>query len=276
MAQAATSIDATSLGELQSTHKRSVSSAVGPLVSAFLLPVAAAGLIYGVLRFVPASDRETLDKAWLLAAAAPIVSLVVLWSWFKNLGLRVDVHEHGFVLHRRSEAQPCRWEDAVELWSSCFDGSAPATARQPKKGYTVRRRDGVNIQLTSALAGLERLADRVRQETYTRMMPWALSQFQAGGQVSFCMYSLSRMGLTVTAPQVSIGALMISGGMVPTTGGLQTTSVPWSEFSEIRPESQWIRLVRPGLAVDWRIVHASVPNVHVLLALLQQILPKER
>ena len=220
MAAAASPIDVTSLGALQTTHKRSVSSAVGPLVLAFLLPVAAAGLIYGVLRFVPASDRETLEKAWVLAAAAPIGSLFLLWSWFKNLGLRVDVHEHGFVLYRRSGAQMCRWEDAVELWSSCFDGNAPAYGRQPKKGYTIRRRDGWNIQLTSSLAGLEPLADRVRRETYARMMPWALSQFQAGGQVSFGMYSLSRMGLTVTAPQVSIGALMISCGMVPTTGGL--------------------------------------------------------
>jgi hypothetical protein len=258
------------LGALQVVHKRSVVNAVAPLVLAFLLPAAAAAMVYAVLRFVPASNREPLDKAWFLLLAAPVASLVILWSWFGNLGLRVEVHEHGLVLHRRGRAQACRWDDIVELWTAPFEGTSPV-ARQATTGYTIRTRAGTNLQFTAAVAGLERLADRVREETYRRKMPWALSQFQAGGQVSFGMYVVSRHGLSVTAPQVSIGALMLSGGAVGATGATQTTTVPWSEFSEIRPEKQWIRLVRPGLAIDWYVVYRAVPNVHVLLALLQQV-----
>ncbi|MBI5486931.1 MAG: hypothetical protein HY905_06335 [Deltaproteobacteria bacterium] len=266
-------VDSVTLGALQAVHKRSLFNVVGPLFLAVLIPAAAAAMVYAVIRFVPPGERETMDKAWLLAAASVIGSLVLLWSWAKNLGLHVDVHELGFVLHRRSQTQACRWDDIAELWSTPFYGPSPGGGRQTKAGYTVRKRDGTNILLTPALAGLERLAGRVREETYRRMMPWALSQFQAGGQVSFGMYSVSRQGLAVTAPQVSIGAIMLSGGAVTSLGAAQTTFMPWSEFSQVRPESQWLRLVRPGLAIDWTIVYRMVPNMHVLLALLQQVFP---
>ncbi|MBI5500285.1 MAG: hypothetical protein HY907_08585 [Deltaproteobacteria bacterium] len=276
MIMPATEVDTGALGPLQSVHKRSLLNVVGPLFFAVLIPAAAAAMVYAVVRFVPASDRDMLDKAWLLVVASAIGSLALLWSWAKNLGLHVDVHEHGFVLHYRSQTQPCRWDDIAELWSTPFHGATPGSGRQAKTGYTVRKRDGANILLTPALAGLERLADRLREETYRRMMPWALSQFQAGAQVTFGMYSVSRHGLAVSSPQFSLGATMLSGGAVTSLGASQTTFVPWSEFSQVRPETHWLRLVRPGLAIDWMIIYRLVPNSHVLLALLQQVFPNAK
>jgi hypothetical protein len=263
-----------SLGSLVALHKRSVLDAVGPLVLALLIPAVGSGLLLAAARFVPPEDRETLSKAWFVVAASLVGSFIFLWKWWKNQGLAVQVFEQGFVVLRRFASQACRWDEIRELWLCTFDGPAPAYGRPVKKGTTVVKHDGTKLEIPTALARPEELLERLRQETYRRMLPWALNQFQSGGLVSFGVYTVSRQGLTVTAPKFSMAAAMLTGGAAGLAGPVETQSVSWSEFSEVRLESRWIRLKRPGLRTDWYIVYQGVPNVHVLTALLQQILPK--
>ncbi len=149
-----------------------------------------------------------------------------------------------------------------------------AKGRPVKQGTTVVRHDGAKLEIPSAIARSKELLERLRQETYRRMVPWASSQFQSGGLISFGPYTVSRQGLTVTAPKLSMAAARFTGGAAGLAGPIETQSVSWSEFSEVRFESRWIRLVRPGLRMDWYVVYQGVPNVHVLTALLQQVLPK--
>jgi hypothetical protein len=260
-----------SLGSLVALHKRGVLDAVGPLVLALLIPAVASGLMLAAARFVPPEDRETLGKAWFLVAASLVGSFVFLWKWWKNHGLAVQVFEHGFVVLQRPAPQACRWDEIRELWLCTFDGPAPAYGRPVKKGTTVVRHDGTKLEVPSAVARPKELLERLRQETYRRMLPWALSQFQSGGLVSFGPYTLGRQGLTVAAPKISMAALMLTGGAAGIGAPAELQTVPWSEFSEIRLESRWIRLKRPGLRTDWYVVYQGVPNVHVLIALLQQV-----
>jgi hypothetical protein len=274
MAVAPPVADPASLGSLVALHKRSVLDAVGSLVLALLIPAVASAMMVAAARFVPPEDRETFHKAWFLVAASLVGSFVFLWKWWKNHGLAVHVFEHGFVVLQRPAPQACRWDEIRELWLCTFDGPAPAYGRPVKKGTTVVKHDGSKLEIPTAIARSKEFVEKLRQETYRRMGPWAFSQFQSGGLVSFGPYTLSRQGLTVAAPKISIAAMMLTGGAAGLGGPTELQTVPWSEFSEVRLESRWIRLKRPGLRTDWYVVYQAVPNVHVLIALLQQVLPK--
>jgi hypothetical protein len=68
--------------------------------------------------------------------------------------------------------------------------------------------------------------------------------------------------------------MVLTGGAAGIGSSNELTTVPWNAFSAVRFESRWIRLKRPGLQTDWYIVRSSVPNVHVLEALLLQLGPR--
>jgi len=266
--------EAFGLGALQAEHGRSFRDAVLPPLVALLVPGAAAVLLVLASRYVPPTERETFEKAWFLFLVAPLASLFILWRWWRNRGVGAQVFEQGLVVADRSGVQACRWDQVSALWASRFEGGAPAYGQQPQKGYTVVRHDGVKLELPPALARLERLADRLHSETLRWMLPWALSQLQAGAMVPFGPYTVGSRGLTVAAPSYSLATMVLTGGAAGIGSSNELTTVPWNAFSAVRFESRWIRLKRPGLQTDWYIVRSSVPNVHVLEALLLQLGPR--
>ncbi len=252
-------------GPLESHHGRAWTRLVGLPLLALLLALGRGGLTL-VLRYVPEVDPEAASKAWFLMIAAGVGSVVVLWRWWREIGLGVDVHERGLVFHRRGTARGCAWDEIAEVWPVVFDGMLPG--RDQKPGTLVVTRTGERLALGKSLAGWRKLGDRVRAETLRRWLPGVLARFDAGEPVHFGNYAVSRQGITIQTAgtaQLLLGAALGGGA-----GPLQATTLPWSAFSQMRPERQWLRLVRPGLTIDWYVPYNAMPNSHLLLALLAQ------
>ncbi|MBN1769799.1 MAG: hypothetical protein JXB32_00950 [Deltaproteobacteria bacterium] len=253
-------------GPLQEHHGRAWTRVVGQPLLALLLPLAGTAMAL-VARYVPEVDRDTAGKVWFVLIAAFVGSAVILWRWWREIGLGVDVHERGFVLHRRGQAHGCAWDDVAEVWPVVFDGAVPG--RDQKPGTLVVTRTGERLALGKSLARWRKLGDRVRAETLRRWLPAVLARFDAGEPVHFGYYALSRQGVTMqtaSTTQLLLGAALGTAGAAP----LQATTLPWSAFSKMRLERHWIRLVRPGLTTDWYIPYNALPNSHLLLALLAQ------
>lgn len=91
------------LGALQERHGRAWTRVVGLPLLALLLPLAGTALVLAA-RHLPGIDRDTAGKAWFVLAGALAGAAILLWAWWRDIGLGVDVHERGFVLHRRGRA----------------------------------------------------------------------------------------------------------------------------------------------------------------------------
>ena len=253
-------------GPLESHHGRAWTRLAGLPLLALLLALVGGGLML-VARYVPDIDREAADKSWFLMLAAGLGAAVLLWRWWREIGLGVDVHERGFVLHRRGTARGCAWDDIAEVWPVVFDGALPG--RDQKPGTLVVTRTGERLPLGKSLAGWRKLGDRVRTETLRRWLPAVVARFDAGEPVHFGPYAVSRQGVTMqfaSGTQLMFSAALGTGA----AGATQATTLPWSAFSEMRPERHWLRLVRPGLTLDWYLPYNAMPNSHLLLALLVQ------
>jgi hypothetical protein len=253
-------------GALEAHHGRAWTRLVGLPLLALLLPLAGAALALAA-RYIPEFDREAAHKAWFLALAAGVGGVVVLWRWWREIGLGVDVHEHGLVLHARGAAKGCTWDEIAEVWPVVFDGAIPG--RDQKPGTLVVTRAGERLSFGKSLASWRALGDRIRAETARRWLPGLLARFDAGETIHFGYYAVSRQGVTMqtaSTTQLVVGAAL----GLQTNLDLQSTTLPWSAFSKMRLEPQWLRLVRPGLTTDWYIAYNAMPNSHLLLALLAQ------
>jgi hypothetical protein len=182
------------------------------------------------------------------------------WMAVLRRGWQVDVFADGFILSDGLRSRRSwRWDDVRRLRHPLFDsgktwmrdGDQPCfTQKAPR--LVLELADRRTIEFSDVLASVEALNETIQREVYPRLLEQARRQMAAGGCVSFEPFQLRTEGLHFGS-------------------GFLT----WAEIDSLQLHEGGLHLRRRG---GWRTEvktapAASMPNVSVLLALLEELQP---
>lgn len=227
-------------------------------------------LLYGVvanyLWWVPGPARfDHLALAVLFAP--PLSGVSLLWHVLRTRGLHVLVYPTGLLRVRGGEVESFPWAeieevrvraDAAEVATETDDAGAVTAcwlAVEPphfqiwKAGVTIRRTDGAEVTLTSALADYAGLAERVMRATFAEQWPAARATYRAGGTVRFGEFAVGGAGLTFR----------------------DQPALPWSELKSVSVSQKMVSVTRNTGWMPWAVRDLQeVPNPHVMFALIAE------
>ena len=241
----------------------------------FGLPLLSLGLttfcVMGYLAvhvFMPEQfDAEYDDKSTLLLVIGPIIAVVMMVTWVKTRGLLTHLHRDGLRVVRRDRVETARWDEIAEVWRSIFSGPFPAGSTPPDKGHLAITTDGRRIALPGSIARGSELASTLDSEVARRLLPTVSSRIAAGESVTFGGWELSKSGIAVRT--TSTMNMML--GKVSHENLTDVAFIPWSEVTQVLVEANGLRLRRPSGRNDLYMPWTSIPNVGVLMAMLEQL-----
>jgi hypothetical protein len=221
------------------------------------------GAFFGVPAVVTLCDLDQwrgphlagILKMAILGLGGVAFGTTMLYRGWRGPRARVFVCPDGIAWVEGGRAETVRWEDVNSVRKEDHDtvrrarDASGLVSGLVSYNIVLEKRDGGVLVLNENVSGLNDLQQLVREHTLKWMLPAALGAFQSGATVGFGAVSVGREGVYY---------------------GKDT--VPWEELEGARV-SQGKLLVhsagrkRPAIKVEV----AQVRNVHVLLALVEQV-----
>jgi Family of unknown function (DUF6585) len=223
----------------------------------FVLYLLLSGLIILVMcgwaTFVDKKKIPDLERLfWIALFVVPIgFALLFWWEAWRKTGLFVHLLTGGILVREGETWQRFPWEDIDEVWQSSSAFSLNFSSFGTKHSFWLRRRDGHQVKLTHYLDGINGLGEHILAETRQRKLPVALEQIVAGEEVRFGDLRVSRKSISV--------------------GG---NTLLWNEAGSVKVEQGSMALWRKGsLFPIIRLQTSGIPNVHVLIDVVNALLP---
>lgn len=193
-----------------------------------------------------------------------LIGVVLIVKAFLNHNLRVQVYQHGLVLHKRNNNDVIRWDQTAYVWHKVKKSTTTTRNTNPTTGYNtmttstttyhtyaVQRVDGANFIFDRTFSHLRELGKTIEQESARYLVPQAIAAYNTGHQIMFGKMSVSFSG-------VSDGRKMLS----------------WSELKSIKVDENngAIAIRKQGKWLNWSNVSLSeTPNVLVFETLVNSI-----
>lgn len=173
----------------------------------------------------------------------------ILWQWWKNRGVSVDVFEHGLKRVRGGEADIILWEDIRAVWQTI-------TAHYGRGGsgntyfYTIETKDRQRFTFGEEILGIGALGQTIQNEAHTRLYPRLLEKYERGDVVPFGPFNLSKEG-------VEHGKKFLT----------------WAEIEGAKVEKGYIVFKQQGGWLQWaNVAVGEIPNLPTFLGLINHIL----
>lgn len=196
--------------------------------------------------------RATASLGLLIfAGVCAGITILVVWRTLRQRRLRLRLHERGLFFHDGgSRAQKFLWDEVASFQAEVTRVSVSGIPTRTFRSYTLKKETGETLRLTNnaEIRNVERVADRIAQETLARLLPRALAAVDAGAAVPFG-------GWTVTGEDVARGP---------------KARLPWSEVGVVETDAYGAIVVRQRgqRSGPWaRLAYGKVPNAHVFLPL---------
>jgi hypothetical protein len=227
---------------------------LGFLRNLFLAPlligagVALDALLIGVLHV---HQHELL----LLGIVLVLSGVMLVVRSLRNRGLQVLVFPEGLVRLHRGQAQAFCWEEIDQVWQKKSERAHwTARAWRGLLTLTVQAADGRRMTFDDSLPRLAQLALIVRRETLPFLLSHARVTYEAGQSLDFGKLHISRRGLSH-----------------------RKETLPWSVVQKVKVHGPDLLFYKKG---KWthslNITVSDIPNPHVLLALLEEVVPVEK
>jgi len=251
------------MGPVLGVHRQKFGYRYGiPLACVGLM--AFAGLLVAAIHYMPEQfDAEYQNKAYLIMVAAPIVCAVLLAKWRKTRGTVVRLHEQGFELDHGGRTEAARFDQITEVWRSHFDGPFPAGG-DAKPGYQITTEAGARIRIPKTIAGMDTLGAKLEDEVARRHLPAARAAIAAGQTIPLGAYSFTRDAISFR----TTSTLQAIAGNLSADQLTKTETVPWSALTDVRLDTHWVRLKRPG-GTDVYVAFNAIPNVPIVMRLIE-------
>lgn len=203
----------------------------------------------------------------LFLVLPPVSGASLLWHMYRNRGLFVLVYPTGLLRLRHGEVDSFPWNEieSVRLRvqraeAAEFDrdnGAVRACWLTPDiptfklwdAGLTVVRIDGVEVHFGPALTDYEQLAVEVQKRSFAALWRRVRARFLGGERVEFGELEVSPAGLS------HAGKLL-----------------RWTDLKELAVAQGKLSIKQSGKWLPWALIDmASVPNPHVLFALVEEV-----
>jgi hypothetical protein len=191
----------------------------------------------------------------LLGVVLVLSGVTLVVRAFRNRGLRVLVFPEGLMRLLKGEVQALCWEEVDQVWQKKSTGAHWAMrAWRGALTLTVQAADGRRMTFDDSLPRLAELCQMVCRETLPLLWPQARAAYDAGNTLEFGKLRINRQGLSQ---------------------GKET--VPWSEVQKVKINAAQLLIYKKGKWTHSLAVTVSeIPNSHVLLALLGQLVRVEK
>jgi|WetSurMetagenome_2_1015567.scaffolds.fasta_scaffold295671_1 hypothetical protein len=231
---------------------------VGNLVIAIIFLVAAlVAFLIGIYNAVMAYQVHGLAVAEDKLVASAIIALILFflacligWSAYVNWNRGVVLYERGFAIRDRKGIQNWHWTDInsikIRITRHYTNGIYTGTSHE----YTLINKQDQKLVINDAFSKVQELAEAIEQNLYPLLYGPAAEQYNNGHLLVFGPVNIDRTG-------VHIGKRNIS----------------WQDVKEISLKQGMLRvnLKNGGLMSNASVPVASIPNLHVLLAIINQV-----
>ena len=210
------------------------------------------GLYSGFLGYQlhgPAVIGDRITVPLLIAVLLFILGWLAGWGAYINWSKGVAVYEHGLAYRDRAGLQTWRWDEILTMTSAVTRHYTNGIYTGTTHVYTLLDRQNHRLILADAICRVEDLAKVIDMNTFPRLYPLAVDQYNAGELLLFGPVTISKQGMTI---------------------GKKT--YPWGEVKQVSIHHGTLRVTRKegGRSSGGRAAASAIPNIHVLLAIIQQ------
>jgi hypothetical protein len=162
----------------------------------------------------------------------------------------VTVYERGFACRDRTGLQTWRWDDILTMTSAVTRHYHTGIYAGTTHVYTLLDRRNQRLKLVDAIDRVEDLAKVIDTNIFPRLYPRAVDKYNAGELLPFGPVAISKQGMTI---------------------GKKT--YPWGEVKQVSIHHGILKVTRKegGRFSGGRAAASAIPNIHVLLAIIQQV-----
>lgn len=224
------------------------------LLSILFLLGALASLAYGLFTAYTAYMQHgamvlggKLIPSLIITASLLVLVLVAGWGAYSNWHRGAVLYEKGFAVRSRKGIRNWRWEDIAAIKMNITRQYTNGIYTGTTHEYTLLNQQNERLTIDDALVKVDELAEAIQQNVFARLYEPAAQQYNQGKPLAFGPLVISKLGLQF---------------------GKKT--IPWEEVKEVSLKRGNLKVSRKqsrGASVP---VHA-IPNLNVLLAILQQV-----
>jgi hypothetical protein len=231
---------------------------VGNLVIFFLFLLGAAAVfLYGIY------DTSTAYQAHGVAViddhlVTPSIIAIVLfllgvwagWSAYANWNRGAVLYEKGFVVRDRHGLQPWRWEEIASITSAVIRHYTNGIYTGTTHVYTVINQQNRRLVLNDALGKVEELAKGIEEGCFPFLYERLALQYNSGQPVVFGPVAISKTG-------IQIGKKVY----------------PWADVKDVLLNQGFLKVSKKegGWFSGASAAAATIPNLHVLLSIINQV-----
>jgi hypothetical protein len=229
--------------------------AVGAILGALLLGGLGAFFLFGT--FAASGSRSSGGTSWGLAIVGLFLAglgVMILFNWWKNRGVYVQVYTNGFARIQGTKVQEVRWDDIRAVWQSITKNYRNGVYMGTTYIYTVLAADNTKLVFGNEIKGIEQLGQLIQREATNRLFPRMVAAYNAGQPVQFGDFAISREGITH-----------------------KNKNLPWSEIEGAQINNGFVTFKKQGKWFNWANVPvAQIPNMIVFLSLIDHVVGLKR
>ena len=249
---------ASGLGALLGYYPVRRSHRLGNLVVCLvLLAGAALVLLYGIYSSFlayqlhgPAVIDNKLTASLLIAVLLAGLGALAGWGAYANWRKGAAVYERGLAYQDRTGLKTWSWEDILSMTSAVTRHYTNGIYTGTSHVYNLLGRHNQKVKLGDSIGKVESLARVIDTNIFPLLYPRAVEHYNSGEMLPFGPVAISKQGITI---------------------GKRT--YPWGEVKEVSIHRGILKVTRKdgGWFGGARAPAAAIPNLRVLLAIIQQV-----
>jgi len=193
-------------------------------------------------------DRLTVPLA--ISIILFILGLLAGWKAYANWNKGAATYERGVAYNDWKGLQVWRWDEVVSMTSAITSHYTCGIHTGTTHHYTLSNPQKQRLVLSDSISHLEELANEIDQNIFSLLYGPAADQYNAGQQIAFGPVAISKGGIA-----------------------LGKKTCPWADVKELSVHHGVLKVSRKqgGWFSGTRVSTAAIPNLRVLLAILQQV-----
>jgi hypothetical protein len=246
------------LGSLRSVQPARKWLTWGNLIICLILSMGAVLVfLYGVFETYlayqqhgPAMIDDKLTVPLVIAIVMIVVGLLTGWGAYVNWARAAAVYEGGIAYTDRRNLIAWRWQDIVSMKAAITRHYTNGIYTGTTHVYTLFNRQNQKLILSDPISKVEEVGKQIGSNIFPILYEKAADQFNAGQILPFGPVAISKQSLTYNKK-----------------------TFPWTDIKEIsiRHGTLTVHKKEGGLFSGIRFAAASIPNLDVLLAIVQQV-----
>jgi hypothetical protein len=231
---------------------------LGNLVSCFVLfEGAVLVFLYGIyvtyqayLKHGPAMIDDKLTGPVVIAVIMFAFGILPGWGAYASWKKGVVVYERGLAYNDRKGLQTWHWEDILSMTSSITRHYHNGIYTGTTHVYTLLNRQNQKLKLADSIARVEELAKAIESNIFPSLYAHAADQYNTGQVLVFGPVAISKQGIAI---------------------GKKT--YPWTDVKDVSIHQGNLKISKKegGWFSGASTLASVIPNLHVLLAIVQQV-----